>query len=134
MGMEKVSDFIRRLYQLKEGEDGTDPAEQALREGWVSAEDVYNAERSLDRQTAARIVHGYIRIVQGAEDLPDITAASFLRDLYDCRLCVNHIAQVCLRGIMDARKIPGISDRGFFIFDHRAEVSEEEAEEIISRL
>ena len=32
----------------------------------------------------------------------DISGAKDLKDLYDCRVCANHIAQVYLRGIMDA--------------------------------
>ena len=126
--------FIRRLYLPEGGKDKEDVLAQALKEGWVCAEDAHDADRPLTRRTAARILHEYVRLVKGLEDLADISEAGCLRDLYDCRICVNHIAQVYLRGLMDAIKIPGISDHGFFIFDHKREVSEEEAEEILARL
>ena len=114
--------------------DCPDVIEKALQEGWLSAEDSYDAGQSLKRQTAARILHEYIRIIKGVKDLPDISAAEELKDLYDCRLCVNHIAQVYLRGLMKAKKIPGISDRGFLLFDQKGEVTEEEAAGILVRL
>ena len=44
----------------------------------------------------------------------DINKASCLRDLYDCRVCANHIAQVYLRGIMDASDIR--RGGGFLVF------------------
>ena len=134
MGTITLEAFIRRLYLLKDGEDTENALTQARQEGWLSAEDAYDPSAKLKRQTAARILHEYARIVKGLEDLKDISEAARLRDLYDCRLCVNHIAQVYLRGLMEAKEIPGISDRGFFIFDHKREVTEEEAEGIIRRL
>lgn len=49
---------------------------------------------------AARIAHEYMRDILGEQDLSDISDAAILRDLYDCGACVNHVAQVYLRGIM----------------------------------
>ena len=54
----------------------------------------------LTRIDAAIMLHKYMLEVAGIPDLGDISGAAVLKDLYDCRKCVNHIAQVYLRGLM----------------------------------
>ena len=44
-----------------------------------------------------------------------IEKAHVLRDLFDCRVCANHVAQMYLRGIMDARDL--MPSEGFMWFD-----------------
>ena len=46
----------------------------------------------------------YLLKVMKVSDL-DISGAAALKDLYDCRVCANHVAQVYTRGIMDAKNI-----------------------------
>lgn len=75
------------------------------------------ADESLERKNAARIIHEILKMI-GIADLDNIEPAGALLDLYDCRVCVNHIAQVYLRGIMESRKIGGA-----VIFDSRGTVS-----------
>ncbi len=88
----------------------------------------------LTRKAAAKITHVYMRDVLKIQDMEDINPAEILRDLYDCRTCVNHIAQVYLRGIMDAVEIKGISEESMFIFDGKDKVSRKEALEIVDRV
>ena len=58
--------------------------------------------------------------------MEDISRANALADLYPCHTCVNHIAQVYLRGIMEAQTVErdGVE---YKIFNQLEEVSEEEA-------
>ena len=70
--------------------------------GWLEDQDERFCDKNLNRQTAARILHQFMKIELGVPDLQDISAANVLADLYTCHTCVNHIAQIYLRGIMGA--------------------------------
>ena len=48
-------------------------------------------------------------------DIGDISQAYKLKDLFDCRVCANHVAQVYLRGIMDAKNL--MKEGEFLCFD-----------------
>lgn len=104
------------------------------RRGVIEEYDILNKNNPIDRKSAARIVHQYMLIEKRVSDIEDISSASQLRDLYDCRICVNHIAQVFLRNIMSGIEIPGLSDARFLIFDSKKEVSTEEAKSIKEKL
>ena len=82
-------------------------------------------EQILERRTAAYMVHKYLLNVLKEEDVSDISPAFGLRDIYECRVCVYHIAQVYMKGIMTVRDS---------VFGVREAVEEEEAEEIINRV
>ncbi len=90
-------------------------------------------EKGMTRSDLARMIHTYIKNDKGIGDLNDISQAGVLKDLYDCRVCVDHIAQVYLRGLMDAFFIPS-EPEGFYIFDPRRTVDEEEFNSVISRV
>lgn len=137
-----LGDFIKRIYLERNAYEGeklsgeiTDGeyVRRAVSEGWAESIDLTEMDNPVERRTAARLIHEYIRNVLGISDIPDISSASALKDLYDCRTCVNHIAQVFLRGIIDPRKIPG-ENKSFLIFDGRATLSEEEADAILGRV
>ena len=96
--------------------------------------DGYVAGDLLDRRGAARITHLFIRDVFGIKDLDNIDPAEILRDLYDCRVCVNHIAQIYLRGIMDAVEMKGASGDTFYIFDGKGNVSSRDARRIVANV
>lgn len=103
-----VGNFVSRLFATC-----TNPAEnkpslslpELLRyghfRGWLEDQDERNPAAPLNRQTAARLVHLFLLIECGLQDLSDITPATNLKDLYTCRACANHIAQVYCRGIMN---------------------------------
>ncbi|MBQ8211500.1 MAG: hypothetical protein IJZ27_03090, partial [Treponema sp.] len=67
---------------------------------WLEDQDESHPENPLNRQTAARILHEFLRIECGLDDLQNISSATKIKDLYTCRVCTNHIAQVCARGLM----------------------------------
>ncbi len=83
--------------------------------GWLEYEDELFCNEPVSRKQEARIIHMFILKEEGIKDIPDISRAEALRDLYDCRVCANHVAQVYLRGIMDAKDIA--VNGGFLIFD-----------------
>lgn len=56
-------------------------------------------ELKLLKKTAARIVHEFMLNVLKWPDL-DWGDATKLKDIYDCRVCANAIAQTYLRGII----------------------------------
>jgi rhodanese-related sulfurtransferase len=84
------------------------------------------AERltGMTRQNAAKTVHEWLKSIRLEPDEADIEAALRLRDIYDCHACVEHVAQVYVKGIMTARG---------GLFGMREELSEREAEEIAMR-
>lgn len=116
--------FLCLLYdkQLKEEEINS-----LRRMGIIEEYDIINLGEPIVRKSAARIIHEYLIKELKKEDLEDISGAAVLRDLYDCRVCVNHIAQVYLRGIMKGKAIPGLSENGFIIFDANSVLELDEA-------
>ena len=76
------------------------------------------------RQAAAQIVHEWLLIVKKEADEPDITPAYRLMDLLDCHRCVQHVAQVYIKGIMGD---------GAPVFGMQTTISAREAETIASR-
>ena len=54
----------------------------------------------LDRKNAARIVHEFLKNTLKEPDEADWSQAKSLRDIYDCHICVQHVAQVYVKGIM----------------------------------
>lgn len=88
--------------------------------GMYDAQDWLDENAGIERRHAARIFHMLMLKACDISDIDDISQAGELLDLYDCRVCVNHIAQVYLRGIMKARL-----ER---IFDGRAYITAEEVE------
>lgn len=87
-------------------------------------DELREAITGVKRQTAAGIVHKYLLNVLRESDEADIRGAYVLKDLFDCRVCVNHVAQVYLKGIMG-------DDSPFFDMD--LIVDEDEASEIAKR-
>ena len=106
-----VGNFVSRLFALHptQTEGKTPPSlPELLRyghfRGWLEDQDERNPAAPLNRQPAARIVHLFLLIECGLQDLSNITPANNLKDLYTCRACANHIAQVYCRGIMEANE------------------------------
>lgn len=84
------------------------------------------AERltGITRQEAAQIVHDWLLTVKKEVDEPDITPAYRLMDLLDCHRCVQHVAQVYIKGILGD---------GSPVFGMQNSISAREAETIASR-
>ena len=96
---------------------------------WMEEQDLINKDKQIDRRNAARILHMYMQQELHIKDFKDITPAYVLKDLFDCRVCANHIAQVYLRGLMKSIKIGEIS-----MFDLYGDVYEEEINNIKCKL
>ncbi len=123
--------FIRLLSGAPEDKDCDLLLQEALEQRWIEPQDLTDSSATLKRIDAARIIHLYIREVRKTADLPDISGAEILKDLYDCRVCVNHIAQVFLRGYMDAVSIPS-GKESTLIFDSQSPVKKSDMLAIIS--
>lgn len=100
---------------------------------WLEDQDESHPENPLNRQTAARILHEFLRIECGFDDLQDISSATKLKDLYTCRVCTNHIAQVCARGLMHPQEIQ-TSENEELIFNHLQLVQKKEVQEILKKV
>lgn len=136
-----VGDFVSNLFEThKKISDWKINKTELLHyghfRGWLEDSDERNPEVPLNRQTAARIIHMFMLIELGIPDLQDITPAYALKDLYTCRVCTNHIAQVYTRGIMKAEKKeePDFSDSHALFFNHLALVSKTEAQKIMGKV
>lgn len=90
----------------------------------AGAEELAERLTGMTRQNAAKLVHEWLRDICHEPDEADIEAALRLRDIYDCHACLNHVAQVYVKGIMTAKA---------GVFGMREELSEREAEEIAMR-
>lgn len=100
--------------------------------GWLEDQDEVNCDNPLDKRTAARILHQFLKIELHRPDAPDITPAQALQDLYTCRVCANHIAQVYVQGLMEAEETE-LQDQIVLIFNNLKPVSKEEALLIIQK-
>ena len=98
---------------------------EACDQGWIEAQDLSSYDEAIKRIDAARILHLYMQHVLHIPDLTDISGADELKDLYDCRVCVNHIAQVFLRGLMDGIMIPA-GGKEILIFDSHSPLKTED--------
>ena len=110
--------FIKRLLEVF-GEDTGDVFSNGLENGWLEFEDKLYRDNEINRKNIARIIHLYLLKEKGISDLKDISKAGELRDLYDCRVCANHVAQVYLRDIMSAKELS--VNGGFLWFDLNGE-------------
>ena len=125
-----TNEFLGELCQ-KAGIESEGIYAKGRKEGWLEAEDEVFKGQPVTRKNVARICHMYLLKVLKANDL-DIIGAKELKDLYDCRVCANHVAQVYMRGIMDAKNIK--RDGEFLWFDLNGEDSDEVNIAIIDRL
>ena len=110
--------FIKRLLEVF-GEDTGEVFSKGLENGWLEFEDKLYRDDEINRKNIARIIHLYLLKEKGISDLKDISKAAELRDLYDCRVCANHVAQVYLRDIMSAKELS--VNGGFLWFDLNGE-------------
>ena len=119
-----LKDFLTIVFE------SDNAIEKAHDLGIIDMHEAEHPEEKILRKDAAKILHLYMHNVMHIKDEEDISSASGLKDLYDCRVCVNHIAQVYLKGIMKAREYPG----GLLIFDSNSEITASEAKEAILKM
>lgn len=125
--------FVTMIWNQLKVENGietplsTKLSDYGYRRGWLSDQDVIAWEKNIQRRTIARIVHEILRIERGEKDEKNWQGAKYLKDLYDCHTCVNHVAQVYVKGIMESLD-------GGEIFGMRETISCKEGEEIVLRM
>lgn len=90
----------------------------------------------ITRKQAAIIIHGYIKKIMEEPDETETFAATVLKDLYDCRVCVKHIEQVYVKGIMEPLIGKEASGRMGLpvIFGGNELLSDDEANVIVERI
>lgn len=128
-----VGEFVSQLFALRKKEPPDPAAQITLHEllrfghfrGWLEDADERNPTAPLNRQTAARITHEFLRLELNIPDLQNISPAKKLKDLYTCRVCANHIAQLYCRGIMDADED--------LLFNHLELMTREETNSVIAK-
>lgn len=133
--------FIAELWKIKEKTFPKPASALSKKEllhyahfrGWIEDDDERHPDVALNRQTAARIAHQFLRIECNLPDIEDISPAAILKDLYNCRVCANHIAQIYLRGIMSAQEYQA-ENQTVQIFNHLETISQHEAEEILTNI
>lgn len=94
--------------------------------GWLEEQDILWKERFIERRNAARIIHEFLRIQCSEADEDNWKEAEKLTDLYHCKVCAKHVAQVYLKGIMPAKEVKR--------FQLLQKIDMSEAEEIVSRM
>lgn len=94
--------------------------------GWLEEEDVSASGTDLERRAAARILHSFLRKERQEPDEADWRGAERMKDLYDCHTCVNHVAQMYAKGIMEPFRNP-------FLFQMHRVVEEAEGSSIVRR-
>lgn len=114
-----------RAADAGENRDGSG-LEHAVKRLIAEERDILNAEKPVERRSAARIIHRVLSLELGEADEADWSAAERLKDLYSCHVCVNHIAQVYVKGIMPGRRED--------LFDLEGYLTRAEAEDIIMRM
>lgn len=95
--------------------------------GWLEEQDLIGAY--LERRTAAAILHRFLLTELEEPDEDSWGEATKLQDLYDCRTCVNHVAQIFAKGIM--KEYQQTDKR---VFGMREPLWEEECEQILKRV
>lgn len=98
----------------------------ALYKGIIEDYDMTNISNPIERRSAARIVHEVLLTEISERNEVEWSAAEKLRDLYSCRTCVMHIAQVYVKGIMLGRE-----DN---VFDVKGNMTVSEAEAVVVRM
>lgn len=122
-----IEAFVTLIWrQLKEPEGVLSLSDYGHRKGWLEDQDAINWTGSIERRTAARIIHEILRKELKEADEENWHGAERLKDLYDCHSCVNHVAQVYAKGIMEP------IERGK-LFGMRRKMTYEEAQDIVLR-
>lgn len=101
-----VLDFVTLLWSGADFHDLRLAPDDIMERGrlamWLDDRDFANSDSELERRQAASIIHNFLLKELSESDEESWGQAGKLLDLYDCRVCANHIAQVYAKGIMEA--------------------------------
>lgn len=102
--MISTEEFILRLWEACKPKNSicevADIFLYGRQQGWLEEQDLLYKEFIIDRRSAARIIHELLRIEAGIRDVEDWKNARRIKDIYDCKVCAKHVAQVYEQGIM----------------------------------
>jgi len=121
-----ILEAIKDIINLRGDNCISGYVDYALQKGIVEDYDRGNWDFPIERRAAARIAHEALLMELGEEDEEDWSAANSLQDLYICRTCVIHIAQMYVKGIMPGRENS--------MFDVKGKISYSEARSIVERM
>lgn len=126
-----VEQFIVTLIKNSPNKPPTDDyMHYGYHAGWLEDMDISGKDEPLLRKNAARIIHEFMRLELQEPDSDDVSCATKLRDLYDCRVCTKHVMQVYAKGIMDGY----YASDTLYLFGMNELVSKAEMSEIISHI
>ncbi|MGN0424526.1 MAG: rhodanese-like domain-containing protein [Acetatifactor sp.] len=120
------------LALLQSHGETTYSARELYQLGVLEEIDLIEIHRPILRGSAARILHLYLKKIRRETDLEEWHRAKHLADLYDCRTCVQHIAQVVEKGIMEPDTLQ-TSEGDRLVFSGRRSMTENEAQRICRR-
>lgn len=101
--------------------------------GWLEDQDEVFPKELVNKRTAARILHQFMKLELSIPDLENIQPAYVLKDLFSCHVCVNHVAQIYLRGIMEKEEIDN-QGKTEFIFNMLRVITRSETQSIINSI
>jgi len=120
--------FIERILDEFEATSACKPtdSEMASARDFITADiPATDRDKEISRKMAAVVVHRSLQRLTGEND-DDWGPARFFKDIYDCRVCANAVAQVTVKGIIE----PESSD----VFGMNGSLSEEAAHKTIVRI
>ena len=99
MTTERFTDYVLSEYENVTGRKLSDSERAADRDSLVSGISETDRKADVTRKFAAVILHRAMQRLSSEED-EDWGIAKGFRDIYDCRVCANAIAQVAVKGII----------------------------------
>ncbi len=99
MNAYEFTDFLLTEYGKRTGKEISETQSGNLKDYTYGGFSDSQLESPLTKKIAARILHEFMLRIMGLKDL-DWGDAVALKDIYDCRVCANSVAQVVRRGLL----------------------------------
>lgn len=99
MNAYEFTDYLLTEYGKRTGKEISGTQSGNLKDYAYGGFSAGQLESPLTKKIAARILHEFMLRIMGLKDL-DWGDAVNLKDIYDCRVCANSVAQVVRRGLM----------------------------------
>ena len=111
MTTDRFAEYVLSEHERIISETSTDIAKAADRDYLVSGISQTDLQSPVTRKFAAVILHRAMQRLTREED-EDWGIAKGFRDIYDCRVCANAVAQVAVKGILppEADNFFGMTD------------------------
>jgi len=98
----------------------------AHRNLWIEDQDEVFSKNNIDKRSCARILYSFSKRMLKRTDVVDISMALTLKDIYTCRSCVNAVAQMYCKNIMEAEEYV-YNGQQIMIFNMTRPIKKEEA-------